>query len=59
LIEKDCIKLRVIKEDGESFGCGHIFHKSCCENWLKQANVCPAKLPEDDREEELKQMEER
>lgn len=61
LIEKDCIKLRVIK-DGESYGCGHVFHKSCCENWLKQANVCPlcrGKLPEDDREEELKQMEER
>lgn len=22
-------------------GCNHIFHKSCCEQWLKHARTCP------------------
>ena len=61
LENKDYLKLKCEK-NGESFGCGHMFHKECVKKWLNTASVCPlcrAELPVDDNEEDIKKMEER
>lgn len=44
LLEKECcicLSEYKIKEYKRELTCGHIFHKRCCDRWLKKNNTCP------------------
>eukprot|EP01088_Endostelium_zonatum_P018088 TRINITY_DN5671_c0_g1_i1.p1 TRINITY_DN5671_c0_g1~~TRINITY_DN5671_c0_g1_i1.p1 ORF type:complete len:400 (+),score=91.47 TRINITY_DN5671_c0_g1_i1:66-1265(+) len=64
----DCNETTVERDRGEEvvkIECGHLFHRGCIENWLKEHNTCPLcrwELPTEDVEyekERVKRMEKR
>lgn len=36
-----CLEEYKIKEYKRSLFCNHVFHKKCCDRWLKKNDSCP------------------